>query len=387
MLQRREQMGVRNSLGPNAGLVGQLGSRHQLSTPALVLDLDRLERNIGHMAAVCRDHGVMLRPHAKTHKSVNIAKLQMEAGAVGICCATLGEAETMVASAIPGVLITSPVVTSPKIERLIELNRLAEDLMVVADHPANVAALATAAAEAGTLLRVLVDFDTGMHRTGVSTVAAGVALARQVQGHDSLDFAGVQAYYGHLQHVEDFDTRAQLAATQYRTLQEFIDQLEDVGMPPSICTGAGTGTHAIDACGPFSELQAGSYIFMDVEYEAVDLEGDGGGPFAPALFVATTVVSCNAAGFVTTDGGLKRFATDGPKPRPAHGAPAGSSYEFLGDEHGMLILPQEARLGLGAVIECLTPHCDPTVNLYDHYHIVRNDKLVAIWPVDARGAI
>jgi D-serine deaminase-like pyridoxal phosphate-dependent protein len=126
---------------------------------------------------------------------------------------------------------------------------------------------------------------------------------------------------------------------------------------------------------------------MDVEYNAVDLRGDGKPHFEPALFVATTVVSCNAKAFVTTDGGLKRFATDGPKPEPARGAPPGSSYEFMGDEHGALIPPEDVRLALGAVVECLTPHCDPTVNLYDHYHVVRGDELVDIWPVDARGAI
>jgi 3-hydroxy-D-aspartate aldolase len=366
-------------LGPNA----ELG---RLSTPALVLDLDALERNIARMADFSRESGVALRPHAKTHKSVRIARMQVEAGALGVCCATLGEAEVMVDGGVGGVLITSPVVSVAKVARLVELNARAERLMVVADHADNVAELARASAAAGRPLRLLVDIDPGIHRTGVRDTEAAAALARQIEASHSLELCGVQVYAGHLQHVEDFARRSALAQEQHRTLADLVERLMAEGRRPAIVTGAGTGTHAIDAAGPFTELQTGSYVFMDVEYNAVDLRGDGVRAFEPALFVAATVVSANADGFVTVDAGLKAFATDGPKPEPARGAPAGSQYAFMGDEHGALILPPGVRLELGSVVECLTPHCDPTVNLYDRYHVVRGETLEDVWPVDARGA-
>jgi len=374
------------TLGPNAELIGAAGSRSRLSTPALVLDLNALERNIARMAGFSREQRVALRPHAKTHKSVRIARMQVEAGALGVCCATLGEAEVMVGGGVEGVLITSPVVPPAKVARLAALNTRAAGLMVVADHPDNVAALSRASAAAGKPLRVLVDLDTGIHRTGVRDAEAAATLARQIGASSSLEFRGVQAYAGHLQHVEDFAARRSLAEAQHRTLAELVERLTAEGRRPGIVTGAGTGTHAIDAAGPFTELQTGSYVFMDVEYNAVDLRGGTARAFEPALFVAATVVSANADGFVTLDAGLKAFATGGPKPQPARGAPAGSRYAFLGDEHGALILPPGGRLAIGSVVECLTPHCDPTVNLYDRCHVVRGETLADIWPVDARGA-
>ncbi|MCH8213331.1 MAG: hypothetical protein IIC54_04590 [Proteobacteria bacterium] len=170
---------------------------------------------------------------------------------------------------------------------------------------------------------------------------------------------------------------------------ELQEKLDAAGIAPPLVSGAGTGTHDIDALhGPFTELQVGSYIFTDVQYNAVALREDTPRPFEPALFVRTTVVSTNVGGQVTTDGGLKRFASDGPLPEIASGAPDGARYEFKGDEHGRVVFAKDSdSLPLGAAVECLTPHCDPTVNLYDHYHVVRGDTLVDIWPVDGRGVI
>ena len=176
---------------------------------------------------------------------------------------------------------------------------------------------------------------------------------------------------------------------EYRRAGETIERLRADGLVPSIVTGAGTGSHAIDAGGGlFTELQCGSYVFMDVRYQEVTLRPDEAQPFEPALFVRTSVISANAAGHVTTDAGLKHFATDGPRPVIARGAPAGAEYHFFGDEHGRIELPDAARhLPVGTALECITPHCDPTVNLFDVYHVVHGDTLVDIWPIDARGAI
>ncbi len=341
------------------------------------------------MATHCRRVGLALRPHAKTHKSVRIARMQMEAGASGICCATIGEAEVMAKAAVAGVLVTSPVVQAANIERLIRLAAGARGLMAVVDHPDNLAAIASRAAAAGTSIQLLVDFDIGLGRTGAATASDVVALAHRIRDGAGVEFAGVQGYAGHLQHIESFASRADLAAAQAAKLAEVVAALTQAGMKPGIVSGGGTGTHDLDyRSGVFTELQAGSYTVMDVEYADVELRaGAAAAPFEPALFVRTTVVSANAPGMVTTDAGLKRFATDGPKPRIACGAPAGAVYAFSGDEHGCVVFADASQsLPIGAALECVVPHCDPTVNLYDHYHCVRGDTLVDIWPVDARGA-
>jgi 3-hydroxy-D-aspartate aldolase len=375
-------------LGPNQPLIGKPGSRRLLDTPALVLDLDALERNIAAMAAHAQAVGVALRPHAKTHKSARIAQMQVKAGAIGICCATVGEAEEMVAAGIPGVHITSPQVTAPKIARLIALNaRATRGLSVVVDHPENLMALDVVAESEKSLLDVLVDFSAGQHRTGAATEADVLALVRAACNAGALMFRGIQCYSGNLQHIPVRTERRARALAQLEQLGAIIAQLRRGGIAVDIVSGAGTGTFDLDPeARIFTELQVGSYVFMDVDYQRALKDGRNAPPFETSLYVATSVVSVNAEGFVTTDGGLKCFATDGPKPEVASGAPPGSRYEFFGDEHGKLILPPGAeKPSLSAMIECVTPHCDPTVNLHDFYHVVRGTRLVDIWPVDARG--
>ncbi len=373
----------------NAPLIGKPGSRAALTTPALLVDLDAMERNIARMAGHCRAHGIALRPHAKTHKSVRIAEMQVAAGAVGICAATLGEAEVLAGAGIPGVLITSPVVGDARIARLIALNGKADGLKVVTDNIAGAEALSRAAGAAGKPLEVFVELDIGTRRTGARTPEAALAVARQVAQSNSLVFAGIHAYAGHLQHIADYAERREEADRCARPLAVFTELLDAEGIRPPIVSGAGTGSHEIDALrGNYSEMQCGSYVFTDVQYNACALRQGAAQPFDPALFVQVTVISSNGDGLAITDGGLKRFATDGPPPEIAQGAPAGARYIFKGDEHGGIVLPDGiADLPIGTKIECLTPHCDPTVNLYDHYHVVRGDRLVDIWPVDARGVI
>jgi D-serine deaminase-like pyridoxal phosphate-dependent protein len=375
-------------MGPNQHLVGRPRSRYALDTPALLVDRDALQRNIAAMAAHARAVGVALRPHAKTHKSVRIAELQVAAGALGICCATLGEAEVMVAGNIPGVHITSPQVTPPKIARLIALNAGAErGLSVVVDHPENLRALDRAAAVAKKPLAVLVDFSAGHGRTGAASAEDLAALARAAVAAEALDFKGIQSYSGNLQHIPVRAERRQRALAQLERLRGMLGRLRESGIAVPIVTGAGTGTFDLDPeARVFTELQVGSYVFMDVDYLRAMKDGRNAPPFETALFVATSVVSVNAEGYVTTDGGLKCFATDGPAPEVAAGAPPGSVYAFFGDEHGRLTLPAgAAKPALGTMIECVSPHCDPTVNLHDLYHVISGDTLVEIWPVDARG--
>jgi 3-hydroxy-D-aspartate aldolase len=376
-------------LGPNTSLIGQPGSRARLSTPALLLDLDALERNVAAMAAYGAQRGVALRPHAKTHKSVEVARRQLEAGAVGISVATIGEAERLSDGGIGNLLITSPLPTPAKLARLRALLERAEGLMVVADDLAGVDALAEAVAGADRQLIVLVDLGVGRQRTGCTSTEQALAVARRIAGSNSLSFGGVQAYAGHLQHTVQIAERRRQGEIEAAKVGDLVERLRAEGLAPRVVTGAGTGSHALDAGGGlFTELQCGSYIFMDVQYRQVALRPDQAQPFEAALFVRTSVISANATGHVTTDAGLKHFATDGPRPVIVRGAPDGAEYHFFGDEHGRVELPDAPRhLRVGTALECLTPHCDPTVNLYDVYHVVHGDTLVDIWPVDARGAI
>ncbi|RAI42772.1 DSD1 family PLP-dependent enzyme [Rhodoplanes roseus] len=368
-------------------LFGAPGSRAKIDTPALVLDLDAFEHNVALMAETCRRAGIGLRPHAKTHKCSTIAKRQIAAGALGIGCATIDEAEVMVAAGLPGVLITSPLVTAGKIARLARLVEAGGDVMVVADHPANVAALDQAIGATGRTLRVLVDLDLGHHRTGVGTVADGVRLAREIASWKALRFAGVQAYAGHLQHIADHAERLARTRAADALVADLVAELKAEDLAPAIVTGAGTGTHRINAAGsPFTELQAGSYIVMDAEYGGIEYAPGESWPFRPALSVAVAVTSANVPGSVTTDGGTKAFALNGPRPRVASGPLAGAAYEFSGDEHGRVSLPEgTATPALGTVLECTVPHCDPTIAHFDAIHCVRGDRLVDVWPVDARG--
>lgn len=375
-------------MSPNAGLVGVPGGRWRLHTPALVLDLDAMERNIAAMAAHCRSVGQALRPHAKSHKSPDIARAQMTAGAAGQCCATLREAEVLTEAGVSGILVTSPPTGAAKVARLMALHRKAPDLMVVSDTATHLAALADAAKAAGAAaLKVVVDFDVGTRRTGARDAAAVVALARLAAAAEGLEFAGLQAYYGHLQHIADFDERRAAVKAQSARIREAIAALTEAGLPPALVTGGGTGTHDIDHReGVLNELQAGSYVFADVEYDACALTPENPRPFAPALFVHATVVNDVHDSHAVIDAGLKSFATDGPAPVFADGAPAGATYRFLGDEHGAVDYgAANERLAVGAQVACQAPHCDPTVNLYDVYHCVRGDVLADIRPVAARG--
>ncbi|HTR83453.1 MAG TPA: DSD1 family PLP-dependent enzyme [Reyranella sp.] len=368
-------------------LIGQQGSRRSLNTPALVLDLDMLDRNIAEMANFAKANGVKLRPHSKTHKSADIAKRQIAAGALGVCCAKLGEAEALAEEGIEAMHITSAVVTPQGIARLIELNGKVKDLMVVVDHPSNVEAIAAAAAKAGKPLTVIVDIDPGMHRTGVATPEGVVELVKKVAGLKSLEYAGVQFYCGRHQHIIDFSQRKAEIEERTAYLKGIIDQLTAAGLKPGIVTGSGTGTHYIDAkAGVFTELQVGSYVFMDHDYNVCDLRGAGKPTFEQALQIDARVISANTPGMATIDAGLKAMATEKGPPMILKGAVEGATTRFSGDEYTAVVAPEGKEAPeLAEQVILIPPHCDPTVNLYESYHVVKGDTLVEIWPVTARG--
>ncbi len=370
----------------NSDLIGIPGGQTSLATPALLIDLDALEKNIADMAAFAARSGIALRPHAKTHKCVEIARRQIAAGAAGICCAKLGEAEALAEGGIDGILITSPVVTDRGIARVVELDARLSELIVVCDHPNVAARLDAAARQAGRRLKVLVDVDPGMGRTGASMTDAPdlVSFVARARG---LEYAGLQCYAGQVQHVESANERRDASLAVMKELAALRDGLKARGLAPAIVSGGGTGSFDIDPdAGVLTELQAGSYVFMDRQYNDVWKKSGGTPPFRTALFVQTTVISANRPGLATTDAGYKAFATDAETPLIASGAPDGAAYFFFGDEQGGILYADEnRRLIPGDVITCVVPHCDPTVNLYDAFHAVRAGTLVGLWPIEGRG--
>jgi 3-hydroxy-D-aspartate aldolase len=360
--------------------------RDEIPTPALLLDLDRFERNLARMATLVRAAGKHLRPHAKTHRCPEIARRQVAAGALGVACAKLGEAEVMAGAGVRGLLITTEVVAPAAIRRLTRLTGEAPDTMVVVDHPDNVRALARAAAEDGVTLNVLVDVHVGARRTGVEPGEPALALGRLAAEQPRLRLRGLQGYAGHCAHVMGWAARRDASHKAMAPLMDTRARFEASGLPVEIVAGGSTGTHDIDVELPgLTELQAGSYCVMDLDYRRVGGRGgDALTDFEMAITVVATVVSV-AADRVMVDAGLKAFSTDRPFP-PEPVERSGFEYGFAGDEHGRLTLTDPARApGLGERIEFFPPHCDPTFNLYDRVHGVRGPAVEAVWDIAARG--
>jgi D-serine deaminase-like pyridoxal phosphate-dependent protein len=358
-------------------------SRADVPTPALLVDIDLLDANIATMAERAKAMGVKLRPHAKAHKSVEIAQRLQRAGAIGASCATIEEAECMALGGISGILITSPMVTPNQLDRLYQLLLRGADVMAIADNPANADAYAAIAAAAGRDMDVLVEFDFGVGRTGCATIEDAVTLAKRIAGKPRLHFRGLQSYWGNLQQVMPLSERQRLAGIQQDRLRALIAALKEAGLTPEIVSGAGTGTHAVDGrTGLLTELQPGSFLFMDSCYGSI-VTNENENPFEPSLFVAASVVSNNRPGCVIVNAGWKAFATDSGKPQPRRGVPEGATYRFMGDEHGAVDFEGKGPT-LGDTIEFLTSHCDPTVNLYPAFHVVKGNELVDIWKIRAR---
>ncbi len=353
-------------------------SKWKLDTPCLAVDLDILETNIRTMEAHAASFGKRLRPHAKTHKCSRLARMQKEAGAVGICVAKVGEAEVLVKNGVKEVLITSPVVSDYKIGRLMDCLNSSPDLMVVIDNAANARSLSDAARQKGLRLNALVDLDPGMGRTGVNFQAARLSLR------------GIQCYVGHIQHVVSFTERSGLSLDWMKKAAAVFRQFREAGLPAEIFTGTGTGTFEIDCLVPeLTDMQVGSYTLMDAEYLQIGSSRDPSRMvrFPPALTLLTTVVSSNHnSTFVTVDAGLKALYHHGGTPFVLNPSIPGLQYEWRGDEHGQISYPDSSRrLEIGEVLEMVVSHVDPTVNLYDFFYVIRGGVVREIWPIDMRG--
>ncbi|MGZ5848258.1 MAG: DSD1 family PLP-dependent enzyme [Ramlibacter sp.] len=355
-----------------------------VDTPALVLDLDAFERNLQRMAQALHGTGVRLRAHAKSHKCPEIARRQVALGAVGICCQKVSEAAVFVAAGIDDVLVTNEVVGDAKLQRLMDLARRAR-IGVLADHPAQVRALAAAARAAAATLDVYVEVNVGANRCGVPPGADAVELARLVAASAPLRFAGLQCYHGPAQHLRPPAQRAAAIADAVAAARTTRAAIEACGIPVPHVTGGGTGSfeHERDS-GVFDEIQAGSYVFMDRDY-ADNARAAGAPAFEHALFVRTTVMSRPSATRAVVDAGLKASSVDSGLPvvwqRPE------LRYLKAADEHGTLDTPAGDTPALGDALLLVPGHCDPTVNLYDELVCVRGGTVEALWPIAARGAL
>ncbi len=358
-----------------------------VDTPALVVDLDPLERNLARMAEAAAAAGVALRPHAKTHKSVHIAQKQVALGAVGVCCQKVSEAEAMVAGGIGDVFVSNEVIGETKLRHLAGLARQAK-VTVSVDHTDGISALARAAAELAATIHVMVDIDIGDGRTGVAPGRAALALARQVSAEASLRFAGLQAYKGSAQHTRDHAERRGLIAEVIEQVRMTRDLLAQNGLECGTISGAGTGTYEMEAASAvYTEIQPGSYVFMDVDYAAnKDRDGKPFAEFEHSLFVLATVMSRVATDRAMLDAGTKAVNIDLAMPQFVDRSDL--TYVHASDEHGRVATPGGAQaLRLGEKVRLIPGHCDPTVNLYDWYVAVRAGTVEAVWPVSARGSV
>jgi D-serine deaminase-like pyridoxal phosphate-dependent protein len=356
---------------------GAIGARiEDLDTPSLLLDLDTVERNLAAMAKLFAGSRVRVRPHTKTHKVPILAHQQIELGAIGICCAKLGEAEVMAAGGIPDILVTTEVVGSAKIRRLLGIAKQARVITVV-DDATTATVLSDAAADANLRLRCLVDLNVGQNRTGVEPGEPALALAQHVAGLAGLELVGLQGYEGHLQHIVDADERRAANARAMRLLNDTADLLATKGLPVEIVSTAGTGTGRFAAEWPrVTEIQPGSYVVMDSDYGRVQ-----GLPFENALTLLATVVS-RRHNEAILDAGTKVLSTDAGPARPAD---LDATYAHQGDEHGKLTFANGNPLARGDKIELIPSHCDTTINLHDVYYVTRAGQVVGVWPIAARG--
>jgi 3-hydroxy-D-aspartate aldolase len=361
-------------------------SLKDVDTPALLIELDAFERNLRRLADAIAPTGVRFRPHAKTHRSPVIALRQMALGAVGVCCQTVGEAETMVLGGVPDVLVSNQVVGSGKLARLAALARQAR-VRVCADDADNIVAIDKAAASYDVRLDVLVEIDVGNQRCGVAPGRPALELAQQIDAAPALRFAGLQAYHGKSQHIRDFAERRQATKEAVDLTAATVALLKEHGLDCETVGGAGTGTFLSEAeSGHYNELQAGSYIFMDADYGRNQKEdGTPFDDFENSLFVYTTVISQAKKGIAIVDAGLKAMSFDSGEPVVADAPEV--PYFGPSDEHGRLNMEASNKtFAVGDKVRLIPGHCDPTVNLHDWYIGIRNGRVECIWPVAGRGA-
>ncbi len=363
-------------------------SKWDLDTPCLCVDLDRLEGNLDRMQTTVTRNGIASRPHAKTHKCPAIARLQIATGSVGICTAKISEAEVMFEHGVEQILLTTVNVTPRKIRRAMYLRKWCDGFVQAVDTAANARDLSDAAAEAGVVADVTVDVDPGGHRTGITPGAPALELAQLVDSLPGLRLRGMLCYDGGSQHVTGFAERRRRTLANLEAAADTADRMKRSGLDTGIFSGGGTGTYNIDHETPgMTDVQVGSYVFMDAQYLAIGGAEDDEvySDFAPALTVLTTVLNDQYEGRATTDAGAKANTINRPWPLVA--GETGMSYTSGSDEFGTIRYGENASrtYRVGDKLELIVSHCDPVVNLYDQLYGVRGDRVEVAWPIAGRG--
>jgi 3-hydroxy-D-aspartate aldolase len=358
-----------------------------IQTPCLVLDLDALERNIIKMGQFVKDKNMRHRVHGKMHKSVDVALLQEKlGGSCGVCCQKVSEAEAFVRGGIKDVLVSNQVRDPAKIDRLARLPKLGARAICCVDDLATIADLSAAAVKHGTQIECLVEIDCGAGRCGVQSTEDVVVIATAIDAADGLKFAGLQAYQGAMQHLDDYQERKAKIEIAVAMVAEAVAALKSVGLECDIVGGGGTGSYYFEGeSGVYNELQCGSYAFMDADYGRI-LDRDGKridqGEWQNALFLLTSVMSHAKADKAICDAGLKAQSVDSGL--PVIFGRTDVEYVKCSDEHGVIADP-DGVLKVGDKLKLVPGHCDPTCNVHDWYVGVRNGKVEALWPITARG--
>jgi D-serine deaminase-like pyridoxal phosphate-dependent protein len=358
-------------------------TKEELGTPALILDLDILEENLRAMADRARAAGLHLRPHVKVHKCPEVSKRQITLGAIGITAATIAECELMHAAGIRGILHSCQPAGKNKIGRAVALAQQDSTALWVADNPLTVDQLNEAAAAAGATMNVLVDVYAGLSRQGIQPGPPALALAQRIDQASNLRFAGLMGYSGYASHLQGFEERRQRSMADLEGLNETVELCRKAGLEVPIRTGGSTGTYNIDA-GWLTEIQCGSYVFMDTVYRQI---GGRGNPqvfddFRPALTVLTTVISRTRPNQCSIDAGNKAMlrVTDQVKDRP------GVTIENQGAEYGMLLWNDgDWDLKPGDRVEIYPSNLDTSTNAYDRYYVTRGEQIVDVWPIMGRA--
>ncbi len=362
-------------------------SKWEIDTPALCVDLDTMEKNVATMQASLKKFGLPSRPHSKTHKCAAIAKYQLSTGSIGICCAKLSEAEAMVANGVDRILMTTANPSKNKIRRAMALRKAHSQFIQAVDEEQNARDLSAAAKEAGVVADVVIDVAVGA-RSGIPAGEGVVALGQVIDKLPNLKLRGMLSYDGGVQHAKGFANRKERALKTIAPNAETFQLLKKAGLNMEIFSGGGTGTYNIMHEVPgFTDLQVGSYLFMDMQYLAIGSEsGDEVySDFGPSLTVVTTVMNNRFPNRLTTDAGAKALTLNTP-PAGVIGEP-GMEYNAGSDEFGGIRFstPPSKEYKIGDKLELIVPHCDPVVNEYDQIYGIRKDKVEVVWEITARG--
>ena len=368
--------------------ISELGvSMWDLDTPALIVDLDLLEANISMMQRTVSRNGIATRPHAKTHKTPEVARIQLETGSVGICVAKVSEAHALFRHGIEPLLMTTSNVTPAKINRAMHLRKWCDQFIQATDTPENARLLAEAAESLGVVADIVVDVDPGGHRTGITPGQPALELAQLVDQLPSLRLLGMLCYDGGSQHVTGFKKRETQTLERLLPAAETFEQFQRAGLNTEIFSGGGTGTYNIDHQTPgLTDVQVGSYVFMDAQYMGIGGANNAEvySDFKPSLTILTTVLNAQYNGRATTDAGAKACTIN--RPWAIVKGETGMSYTSGSDEFGSIRYEDPSRTyQVGDKLELIVSHCDPVVNLYDQMYAVRNGIVESVWEISARG--